>query len=468
MLVLTAILAVALLARVAPLLVVQAVAPQRATRPDTASYEAPALSLLEHGTFSESPAPGARPMTFRTPGYPLFIAAAYALFGRHRLPLLLAQALLGVATVAMTWFLARRLWRVGGGGGDSAAMAATADASATPATPSAIAPAALAALLLALDPASILASQLVLSDALFAWCVMAHCLAVARLADADRRRAWLWALAAGATLGAATHVRPILYYWPVPLVAGVAWARRRRGDGWGRIGLVMLAVVVAWAPPVVGWQLRNARLTGDSEFSSIQSNNLLLYRGAGVVALRDRVPFETAQQRLLDAAPAAIRADRAAWAAYCRREGTRLMRAHPLLTLRMQLAALGRELFGPGQESLREYLGLTPADAQARRGLTLLSAGFLLAFDALLALALARELWARGSGPGAQSWRDRRFNPLNVLLLGLAIYLAVVAAGPEAYSRFRVPFMPILAAYASGALRRAPSARAKRASASQK
>jgi hypothetical protein len=43
---------------------------------------------------------------------------------------------------------------------------------------------------------------------------------------------------------------------------------------------------------------------------------------------------------------------------------------------------------------------------------------------------------------------DRSWWPAHLLLAGIAIYLVVVPAGPEAYARFRVPVMPLLAVFA--------------------
>ena len=90
---------------------------------DTPTYEAPALSFLRQGRFIESPdfqeylarlsggrpSREPRPMFIRTPGFPLFIAAVYAL-GGDRLTLMLAQVLVSGIGIWLTYLLGKALF----------------------------------------------------------------------------------------------------------------------------------------------------------------------------------------------------------------------------------------------------------------------------------------------------------------------------------------------------------------------
>jgi 4-amino-4-deoxy-L-arabinose transferase-like glycosyltransferase len=419
---LLAVCLLALLLRLIPFLLMNAVDPGRAVRPDTGTYEQPALALLKLGRFAQHPQTPDRPEIGRTPGYPLFIAISYAAFGEDHRPLILLQILIGVGTVALAWLLAKRLW------GESAAAHA-------------------AAVLLAFDPLSILYSQLLISESLFACLLTLHCLVVLQLLN-DEKTEWLWGLAAGATLAAATHVRPIAYFMILPLLTGLIWAKRRQGRAWRPVLAMTVVVLLAWMPPVVGWQWRNWRAAGIREFSAIQDHNLLFYRAAGVVALRDGINLTAAQQTLLNQAPAAAHASDAQWYAYCRRRGLALLKQYPVLTLRTQLAGLFRIVVGPGHQTLKGYFG------KYLPGATLYSLVFLIGIYVLVAAAAGR----------LAGWGRRPRAPFilaqHVFLWGVVTYLLIVSAGPEAYSRFRLPMMPILAAYAGGGwscLRRRPS-----------
>src|SRR4051794_34583019 len=189
-----------MLARLVVLLQIYAIDPQRVVQPDSGTYLGPARALAELGRFSNSPENPQRPEIERTPGYPLFIAASYKLAGEDDRTMLILQVIVSIATIALAAAIARELW------GEQAAIAA--------------------ALILALDPISFLYSQLVLSDGFFAIVFSLHIWTVLRLLR-ERQRPWPWALASGLTLAAATHVRPIAYYFALPLLLFIVWAFRR-------------------------------------------------------------------------------------------------------------------------------------------------------------------------------------------------------------------------------------------------
>jgi len=102
--------------------------------------------MFRHGLFSRSSGPPYVYEAFRTPGYPLALAAVYPLFGDSALPMIVLQAVMATGTVALTWFLGRRLFdsRVG----------------------------TWAAALLSLDVASICSSQLLMSETTFTLLVL--------------------------------------------------------------------------------------------------------------------------------------------------------------------------------------------------------------------------------------------------------------------------------------------------------
>ena len=82
----------------------------RAEQPYTAAfeYEPIARGLLASGVYSDPP--GGVPTARREPGYILFIALIYKVFGDHRLWVYLAQVLLSTVTAGLTYALAARLF----------------------------------------------------------------------------------------------------------------------------------------------------------------------------------------------------------------------------------------------------------------------------------------------------------------------------------------------------------------------
>jgi 4-amino-4-deoxy-L-arabinose transferase-like glycosyltransferase len=66
--------------------------------------------LAETGKFTRFPdAPRFVPEVLRTPAYPIFVAAMYRVFGRHQLPIALAQTLLFVLMCLVVYAIARRV-----------------------------------------------------------------------------------------------------------------------------------------------------------------------------------------------------------------------------------------------------------------------------------------------------------------------------------------------------------------------
>lgn len=74
---------------------------------DCGEFYTVARNLVEHGLFSQSEAPPFKPDTWRTPGYPLFLAAIMLLFGKSPVALVLVQQLLAVANVLLVYRAAR-------------------------------------------------------------------------------------------------------------------------------------------------------------------------------------------------------------------------------------------------------------------------------------------------------------------------------------------------------------------------
>jgi 4-amino-4-deoxy-L-arabinose transferase-like glycosyltransferase len=77
---------------------------------DAVVYARLAINLLEHGTFSLSTEPPFDPTFIRLPGFPIFIAAVYAIFGHgNDLAVRIAEAFIDTATCVIAAALAY-LW----------------------------------------------------------------------------------------------------------------------------------------------------------------------------------------------------------------------------------------------------------------------------------------------------------------------------------------------------------------------
>src|SRR5687767_15154053 len=82
--------------------------PQRALASDSPSYEKPALALLADGRFATEPGSD-EPEIHRTPGYPMLIAASYALFDRTPALIIAIQISMHGMILALVARMARRV-----------------------------------------------------------------------------------------------------------------------------------------------------------------------------------------------------------------------------------------------------------------------------------------------------------------------------------------------------------------------
>jgi 4-amino-4-deoxy-L-arabinose transferase-like glycosyltransferase len=179
---------------------------------DAPEYHRIAVNLLQHHGYSASKAPPYEPTTYKTPGYPFFLAFAYALSGQSLLFVRCVQFLLLVATAGAVYHLALRF--------TTRKIALT------------------AALLCAIYQPFVFSATLRTSETLSIFLVSVLGLEVARVSEAPRR--WLEYLALGALAGFATLVRPSLVLLVLMPVFAVA-----RMHGWSKRGLRHCALLLA-------------------------------------------------------------------------------------------------------------------------------------------------------------------------------------------------------------------------------
>jgi hypothetical protein len=209
---------------------------------DTLLYGDIARNLLAHGVYGftvEGHAP--RPTLIRVPGYPLFLAACFRVFGMEQYqPVLYLQLLVDLATCALASALAGRLF------GRRAALVALWLGAVCPFT------------------ASYVAAPLTETLSLFCIAVVFYAMERWRAAGMGFNR-WLWTVGVG--LAYAVLLRPeqgLLAAAVVPAMLGMVWGGRWRDGGlrflaaW-RAALPVVAAAVCVVLPLAPWTLRNWR-----------------------------------------------------------------------------------------------------------------------------------------------------------------------------------------------------------------
>jgi hypothetical protein len=194
---------------------------------------------------------------------------------------------------------------------------------------------------------------------------------------------------------------------------------------------------------VLAWTARNYVQTGVATFSSLSSKNLLLFRAAGTLAIRDPGGVDAnLPRRQQELEQAACRAVEARFGRPCesvpiaQRATLYSGLAMPIIlgdpggTALQAARAFVMILFGGGASMLAKVTGISESAAR-------LSALVYTVPLAMLA-AVGAVYW----------WRIDRLAAM-VVLITIA-YLVLVPLGVEAYSRFRVPFLPLYAMLAGG------------------
>ncbi len=389
---------------------------------DSASYEVSAQSILDGKGFKNA---AGEPEVRRTPGYPLVIATIYRIFGESRLALVIAQCVISVFTIYLIFLVASKLFSPKAGFG--------------------------AAIIMGIDPMNILYSQKLLTESTAAFVNTLICLLGVYLVLNKKYR---YALFLGLALAAGTMVRPINYYLVIAVAMGVSvYGVKSKLKPKKSISLVLLVLL----PSVIivgGWQLRNYKLAGTKQFSKIKAINMLLYRAAGIYALENDIPFTEAQDVLKKRVKEKTN-NRENMSKNMLSYGTDYIISRPGAYLKLMGIGAWKLMFEPGTGSFARFINVK---VPQNNKLVSSPVRFVSKWVVNSPLSMVIFIWTVGflglfyiffiwgMGYGWSNFKENIF--IHLFILGIVIYFIIISAGAESYSRFRVPFMPLMTVYA--------------------
>jgi len=198
-----------------------------------------------NGTLPPADANGLRPESFRTPGYPAFIALVESLGGDIR-AVLIIQCLLGAATASLAAFVGQSL-------GLSARGAIV------------------VGIIWALHPALIVFDCAILTESLF------NAAVVFGSFQACRARSSWGLFLAGVILGIASLVRPLGFLY-IPAAIALAWPQVQSK----MVGIAFL--VLGCGLPLSAWAARNQAVDEGFRLTTVGDLNLLYYTAAYAIS----------------------------------------------------------------------------------------------------------------------------------------------------------------------------------------
>jgi len=255
------------------------------------------------------------------------------------------------------------------------------------------------------------------------------------------RNRFVWIII-GITGGCGVLIRPVAILYCAVLVACMWLACGKR-----ILYPIILTITSFLLPPAI-WATRNYITTGCWEVSTVGAADLLYYRAAGALAIqrtgnyndnilmvRSTLVQETCISLELTYKLSCAQISEADKSAYMMANGLHIILMNPWSYLQSMLYALFNILFGGGAETLIRLAHIGPRVAKL-----------------LLLLVTIPEACLAIAGMGYWYRRDRKL--CYVLVLTIAYFL-LVSLGAEAYSRFRVPVMPLYALLIGGGVIRA-------------
>ncbi len=234
------------------------------------------------------------------------------------------------------------------------------------------------------------------------------------------------AIVAGTFLGISLMIRPVAQILVISLLASIVFLKER---------LKLISCIVVVLAFLSGWTLRNYAVYGVPQLSGIQSLNLLYFEGAGALSHSTSTTFEQAQvtENEREVLKLGKNPTLKEVVEYRQQRGISLIKSHTFGFIKLHIVGSIKILLGPGAATIRELTTALPFSSQL--GMVFIITGVLLssflAFFSFISILLLR---------------DRKQSQISFLYVFSLISFALLlfsSSGANAYSRFRVPLVPL-------------------------
>jgi hypothetical protein len=228
----------------------------------------------------------------------------------------------------------------------------------------------------------------------------------------------------GFILGMALIIRPVGQILLIPLLLMLAFQTWRR-----QLALVLLIAVAVSST----WVIRNQVVFGVPQLSGIQSLNLLQFEGAGSYAKQNKVSLKEAQasETKLEVNEVGQNPSIQSLVEYRVGRGIKLITANPVGFIELHVEGAAKILFGPGSANISKLTAHLEPSEVAKDFLKATIALLRLFVFSLVCMSIYFAL------------RKKVFIPIQFYSIVSWVLILISSGGANAYSRFRVPLIPL-------------------------
>lgn len=383
---------------------------------DAVGYHRLGLEITNSLSFSD---------TFRTPGYPMFIAMIYVLFGARPWAVVLAQTFIDTLTVGVIFFSGNRLFSRNAG--------------------------LIAALFYAIDPVPSFHALAMYSETWFTFSLSAAGLSLIKGLQ-DRGRFSL--VVSGLLFGFAALIRPIAQYLvfifaPIILIMPPLQNMRRKI-------LISAIFILSFCVALSPWLWRNYFKYNALGLSTVKGYSLLFYNAAFTLSIASGQPIEKVRDDLEKRVDAITKEKGVSnpfmRSRFCQDLGLKIIRENIRQYTWLHLRGMINIFITPDTRLISDFLGIEPyrfPDGTLLSSSLMQKIRFFFAYKPRLEIAIGLFVivllmcsYGAVCIAVANLLAEKRYFLL-ISILGVILYFSVLSGGPVGEARFRIPVIPV-------------------------
>ena len=396
---------------------------------DSYLYKESALTILSSGTFSLSREFSDIPMLIRTPGYPIFIAIIYKIFGNRDLFLIMSNVILSCLSIILVHKILKSIASI---------MTTKIGTS-----------------LYAFEPLSISLIYYVLPQILFQFLIFLIIMFSLRIIN-NHFSSNNWFIL-GLLLSFSSIVKPVSFYLILPFYLGVFCFLIVRKIHFLSIIKYLSLVSIPLIIIVGGWLFRNYLITGNLLISHIQALDLFYFKAPAVLSIKEDIPFEQARVEIVgerDVWPWILKNPRSNDILELEKLGKDILINNPIITGKIIIEGIINTLFSPGDGQFYSVLGkghikAGPLGDLFRLNLREFYDVWVLKEPFLFILFILFSIYLVIIYVGLLGYVTNYFSKgfelwVHLFLTLTLFYFVIISGGLETYYRFRNPMIPFV------------------------